>query len=196
MSSPEYDVELLISEADIGGPRQCTRARDSPATTPLPSHWSQSGLLKGSFIFMADLVRRLDLLVEVDFMTVSSYGSGTTSSRDVRILKDLRGSVEGRDVLVIEDLVRYRPHPESGAPHPIRPATKEPSKPAACSTRRHAVRSRCLSDGLGSISQTSSSLGTASTTRRGAGICPISVRSPCANGSRSASKTSVVASES
>ncbi len=51
------------------------------------------------------LVRRLDLLVEVDFMTVSSYGSGTTSSRDVRILKDLKGSVEGRDVLVIEDLV-------------------------------------------------------------------------------------------
>ena len=106
MSRPEseYDVELLISEADIA-------ARVSALASEITSHYSTSdslvavGLLKGSFIFMADLVRRLDLLVELDFMTVSSYGSGTTSSRDVRILKDLKGSVEGHDVLVIEDLV-------------------------------------------------------------------------------------------
>jgi hypoxanthine phosphoribosyltransferase len=63
------------------------------------------GLLRGSFIFIADLVRELDLPVEVDFLEVSSYGSGMESSREVRILKDLRGEIEGRDVLVVEDIV-------------------------------------------------------------------------------------------
>ncbi len=63
------------------------------------------GLLRGSFVFIADLVRELDLPVEVDFMEVSSYGDAMESSREVRILKDLRGQIEGRDVLVVEDIV-------------------------------------------------------------------------------------------
>lgn len=63
------------------------------------------GLLRGSFVFIADLVRELDLPVEVDFLEVSSYGMRTESSREVRILKDLRGEIEGRDVLVVEDIV-------------------------------------------------------------------------------------------
>jgi hypoxanthine phosphoribosyltransferase len=63
------------------------------------------GLLRGSFIFTADLVRRIDLPVEVDFIEASSYGSDTESSREVRILKDLRSPIEGRDVLVVEDIV-------------------------------------------------------------------------------------------
>lgn len=63
------------------------------------------GLLRGSFVFIADLVRELDLPVEVDFMEVSSYGDAMESSREVRILKDLRGGIEGRDVLVVEDIV-------------------------------------------------------------------------------------------
>ncbi|MEL6207418.1 MAG: hypoxanthine phosphoribosyltransferase [Pseudomonadota bacterium] len=63
------------------------------------------GLLRGSFIFIADLVRELDLPVEVDFLEASSYGDSTTSSREVRILKDLRGEIAGRDVLVVEDIV-------------------------------------------------------------------------------------------
>ena len=63
------------------------------------------GLLRGSFIFIADLVRELDLPVEVDFLEVSSYGNATESSREVRILKDLRGEIEGRDILVVEDIV-------------------------------------------------------------------------------------------
>ncbi|MEM8692854.1 MAG: hypoxanthine phosphoribosyltransferase [Pseudomonadota bacterium] len=63
------------------------------------------GLLRGSFVFIADLVRELDLPLEVDFLEASSYGSGMESSREVRILKDLRGAVEGRDVLVVEDIV-------------------------------------------------------------------------------------------
>ena len=63
------------------------------------------GLLRGSFIFIADLVREIDLPVEVDFLEVSSYGNSTESSREVRILKDLRGEIEGRDLLVVEDIV-------------------------------------------------------------------------------------------
>lgn len=63
------------------------------------------GLLRGSFVFIADLVRELDLPVEVDFMETSSYGNSTESSREVRILKDLRGKIAGRDVLVVEDIV-------------------------------------------------------------------------------------------
>lgn len=63
------------------------------------------GLLRGSFVFIADLVRELDLPIEVDFLEASSYGSGMESSREVRILKDLRSPIEGRDVLVVEDLV-------------------------------------------------------------------------------------------
>lgn len=63
------------------------------------------GLLRGSFIFIADLVREIDLPIEVDFMEVSSYGNATISSREVRILKDLRGEIGGRDVLLVEDII-------------------------------------------------------------------------------------------
>ncbi len=63
------------------------------------------GLLRGSFIFIADLVRELDMNVEVDFLETSSYGNAMESSREVRILKDLRGEIGGRDVLVVEDIV-------------------------------------------------------------------------------------------
>ncbi|MCW1956040.1 hypoxanthine phosphoribosyltransferase [uncultured Lentibacter sp.] len=63
------------------------------------------GLLRGSFVFIADLVRELDLAVEVDFLEASSYGDSMESSREVRILKDIRGQIEGRDVLVVEDIV-------------------------------------------------------------------------------------------
>jgi hypoxanthine phosphoribosyltransferase len=63
------------------------------------------GILKGSVIFLSDLVRALDLEVEVDFISVSSYGQGTISSGTVRLLKDLDLDVSGRDVLLVEDIV-------------------------------------------------------------------------------------------
>jgi len=62
-------------------------------------------VLKGAVIFMADLVRRLDLDLEMDFMAVSSYGSATDSSGVVRILKDLDMDIEGRHVLIVEDII-------------------------------------------------------------------------------------------
>ncbi|ENW21344.1 Hypoxanthine-guanine phosphoribosyltransferase [Acinetobacter haemolyticus CIP 64.3 = MTCC 9819] len=76
------------------------------------AHYAQSdkelvliGLLRGSVIFMADLCRAIEKPHELDFMTVSSYGGGTTSSRDVKILKDLDGEIHGKDVLVVEDII-------------------------------------------------------------------------------------------
>lgn len=63
------------------------------------------GLLRGSFMFMADLVRLIKLPTEVDFMTASSYGTGTESSRDVKILKDLDGEIAGKDILIVEDII-------------------------------------------------------------------------------------------
>ena len=63
------------------------------------------GVLKGSVVFMADLMRRIDLDVSIDFMAVSSYGSGTKTSGQVRILKDLNRSIEGQNILIIEDIL-------------------------------------------------------------------------------------------
>ena len=63
------------------------------------------GVLKGAVFFLSDLMRHLDLQCEVDFMAVASYGSATKSSGVVRILKDLDAVIEGRDVLIVEDIV-------------------------------------------------------------------------------------------
>jgi hypoxanthine phosphoribosyltransferase len=63
------------------------------------------GILKGAFVFCADLVRQIKVPVQVDFMAVSSYGASTESSGVIRIVKDLEASVEGRHVLLVEDIV-------------------------------------------------------------------------------------------
>ena len=62
-------------------------------------------VLRGSFVFMADLTRKIDLPCTVDFMAVSSYGKGTTSSGQVQITKDLSDDIEGKDILVVEDIL-------------------------------------------------------------------------------------------
>jgi len=63
------------------------------------------GILKGAFIFLSDLIRYLDISVEIDFIAVSSYGADTSSSGVVRILKDLEHSIQGKEVLIVEDIV-------------------------------------------------------------------------------------------
>ena len=63
------------------------------------------GVLKGSFVFMADLIRNIPIDCEMDFMAVSSYGSGTTTTGAVKITKDLTRDIEGRDVIVVEDIL-------------------------------------------------------------------------------------------
>jgi hypoxanthine phosphoribosyltransferase len=62
-------------------------------------------VLKGAFIFLADLVRHLDGPVSLDFIAVSSYAKGTTSSGEVRMLKDLDYALEGKNVIIVEDIV-------------------------------------------------------------------------------------------
>ena len=63
------------------------------------------GLLRGSFVFMADLIRQIELPLTVDFMTVSSYGDATTSTGNVKVVMDLDEPVEGKDVLMVEDII-------------------------------------------------------------------------------------------
>src|SRR6476660_6458776 len=101
MTQAPYTVDQLISAKAIA-------ARVEGLAREISTHFADTeklvvvGLLRGSFIFIADLVREIDLPVEVDFLEVSSYGNATESSREVRILKDLRGEIEGRDLLVVE----------------------------------------------------------------------------------------------
>jgi hypoxanthine phosphoribosyltransferase len=104
MSKPAYVIDEMISAKSIAA-RVEALAREITAHYKGTNKLVVVGLLRGSFIFIADLVRELDLPVEVDFLEASSYGNSTESSREVRILKDLRGEIEGRDVLVVEDIV-------------------------------------------------------------------------------------------
>ena len=103
MSRP-YVIDQMISAKSIAA-RIEALARDIHAAFDGTDKLVVVGLLRGSFVFIADLVRELDLPVEVDFIEASSYGDGMESSREVRILKDLRGTIEGRDVLIVEDIV-------------------------------------------------------------------------------------------
>jgi hypoxanthine phosphoribosyltransferase len=100
----DNDVETVFASeeqlkeriADLG--RQITR--DYAGKEPI-----FVGVLKGCFIFMADLVRACDVKCTVDFMVVSSYGSGTVSTGAVKIEKDLSQNIEGRDVIIVEDIL-------------------------------------------------------------------------------------------
>lgn len=100
----EKDIqEVLLSEEKIQA-----KIRDLGAE--LSEDYSDKfplaiGVLKGAMPFMADLMKRMDIYMEVDFMDVSSYGNATVSSGEVKIVKDLNTSVEGRDILIIEDII-------------------------------------------------------------------------------------------
>ena len=104
MSQSNYVVDTLISAKSIAA-----RIEDLAKEIELEFKGTDKlivvGLLRGSFVFIADLVRELNLPVEVDFLEASSYGDEMVSSKEVRILKDLRGAIEGKDVLLVEDIV-------------------------------------------------------------------------------------------
>lgn len=104
MAQKPYVVDKMISAKAIAA-RIEELAREIERAFAGTDKLVVVGLLRGSFVFIADLVRELNLPVEVDFLETSSYGSGMESSREVRILKDIRGEIEGRDVLVVEDIV-------------------------------------------------------------------------------------------
>jgi hypoxanthine phosphoribosyltransferase len=134
------------------------------------------GLLRGSFVFIADLVRELDLPVEVDFLEASSYGDSMESSREVRILKDLRGEIDGRDVLLVEDIV------DTGFTLSHVVALLKTREPARLETialldkpTRREVEIRADLDGFSRF-PTNSSWATASTSRSATATCPSSAR--------------------
>lgn len=105
MSMMKHTVEVMIPEQEV-------RARVTELGRQISEHYRDSGsdmvlvgLLRGSFIFMADLCREIDVSHEVDFITASSYGSGMSSTRDVKIIKDLDEDIRGKDVLIVEDII-------------------------------------------------------------------------------------------
>lgn len=96
-------VELYLSEEQI-------QNRVSEIADQLSEQFGDKcpiviGVLNGSFMFMADLVRRMEIDFEVDFIKISSYGSETSSSGTVRLLKDISADITGRDVVIVEDIV-------------------------------------------------------------------------------------------
>jgi len=101
----KHTVEVMIPEAEI-------KARISELGRQITERYQESGsemvlvgLLRGSFMFMADLCREVQVPHEVDFMTASIYGSGMSTTRDVKILKDLDEDIRGKDVLIVEDII-------------------------------------------------------------------------------------------
>ena len=102
MRDPDIGEVLVQKDALEHRVRQLGEeiARDYEGRNPL-----LVGVLKGAVFFLSDLMRRMDIPCEVDFMAVASYGSSTDSSGVVRILKDLDTAIEGREVLIVEDIV-------------------------------------------------------------------------------------------
>jgi hypoxanthine phosphoribosyltransferase len=97
-------TRILISADDIAARIKTLAAeigRDHAAAAPV----HLVCVLKGAFLFLADLVRALELPVTLDFMALSSYAKATTSSGEVRLLKDLDSALEGRHVIIVEDIV-------------------------------------------------------------------------------------------
>jgi hypoxanthine phosphoribosyltransferase len=95
-------MQMLIS-ADAIQERVRALAREIRVDHPDTVHLVC--VLKGAFMFLSDLARALEGSATLDFMALSSYGSGTESSGEVQVLKDLGSRVEGRDVLIVEDIV-------------------------------------------------------------------------------------------
>ncbi len=101
--SSQAKLQVLVPKAEINATVKRLAAaitRDYRTKNPL-----LIGILKGSFIFLADLVRQLDFPLEVEFVRVSSYGKGTKTSGKVKMVQGLKLDVKGRHVLVVEDIV-------------------------------------------------------------------------------------------
>tara|TARA_X000001036_G_C20177111_1_gene601932 strand:- start:46 stop:582 length:537 start_codon:yes stop_codon:yes gene_type:complete len=104
MSKPDYVIDQMISAKSIA-------ARVEILAKEITSHFKDTeklivvGLLRGSFVFIADLAREINLPIEIDFLEASSYGNAMESSKEVKIMKDLAGEISGKDVLVVEDIV-------------------------------------------------------------------------------------------
>ena len=94
--------DILLTESQI---RDRTRELALEIRRDFPDDLHLIAVLKGAFIFLSDLVRHMPGHVSLDFMAVSSYAKGTTSSGEVRLLKDLDTTLDGRNVVIIEDII-------------------------------------------------------------------------------------------
>ena len=103
MTDKPEKLEVLIDSENIARRVRELGAQISAEYHGRPLHLI--GILKGSWVFLADLARSMDLEVTVDFLGFSSYGDGQSSSGQVKITKDLDSSIEGLDVLVVEDIL-------------------------------------------------------------------------------------------
>jgi hypoxanthine phosphoribosyltransferase len=101
---PDRTPTVMLSAADIQG-RIVELATEISRDYPPDEDLHLVAILKGAFLFLGDLVRAMDRSVTLDFMAVSSYAKGTTSSGEVRMIKDLDSGLEGRNVIIIEDIV-------------------------------------------------------------------------------------------
>ena len=131
-------------------------------------------VLKGSYIFMSDLTRAIDTPCNVDFMVVSSYGNGTKTSGEVQIIKDIAQPIDGRDLLIVEDIL------DSGVTlhylmQILAHAARTPSVCARSCPSRSAARSTSTSIIWALRSRTSSLSATVWTTRKSTAICRTSV---------------------
>jgi hypoxanthine phosphoribosyltransferase len=100
--SDRRPATVLISADEI---RQRVAAMAAEIRADYPENVHIIAVLKGAFMFLSDLVRHMEGSVSLDFMAVSSYAKGTTSSGEVRLLKDLDTTLDGKDVLIVEDIV-------------------------------------------------------------------------------------------
>jgi hypoxanthine phosphoribosyltransferase len=97
-----HPTDVLLTEPQI---RQRVRELATEIRRDFPDGLHLVAVLKGAFMFLSDLIRNMDGFVSLDFMAVSSYAKGTTSSGEVRLLKDLDTTLEGRNVVIVEDIV-------------------------------------------------------------------------------------------
>jgi len=98
-------VDVLISEKEL---KQRIEELGTEITKKFKDNNKELivvGLLRGSILFMSDLIREIDLPIKIDFMTTSSYGDAFESSREVKILKDIEEVIIGKDVLIVEDII-------------------------------------------------------------------------------------------
>ena len=102
---PAHDASNVLISTDQIRTRVTELAQQIAGDYPVGEELHLVAVLKGAFVFLGDLIRAIDRPLSIDFMAVSSYGKGTTSSGEVRVLKDVDSRLEGRNVIIVEDIV-------------------------------------------------------------------------------------------
>jgi hypoxanthine phosphoribosyltransferase len=102
---PAHDASNVLISADQIRARVTELAQQISADYPAGEELHLVAVLKGAFVFLGDLMRAINRPLSIDFMAVSSYGKGTTSSGEVRVLKDVDSRLEGRNIVIVEDIV-------------------------------------------------------------------------------------------